>query len=149
MTEDIFVPALVFGTFSWVVWVVFNTIRRYKVAKMQNEMHKRLLEKFSSGDQFLAFLQSEAGKKFLNSLTAEQTTPYGRILSATSTGAVLIFLGASILVLRGRVSGGQETFLVFGTVIVGIAIGFLASALTSYLLSKSWGLLNSRDARAS
>ena len=149
MTEDIFVPALVFSTFSWVVWVVFHTIRRYKVAKLQNEMHKRLLEKFSSGDLFLAFLQSEAGKKFLNSLTAEQTTPYGRILSATSTGAVLIFLGAAILVLRGRVSEGQETFLVFGTVIIGIAIGFLASALTSYLLSKSWGLLNSRDARAS
>lgn len=149
MTEDIFIPAVVFSTFSWVVWVVFNTIRRYKVAKMQNEMHKRLLEKFSSGDQFLAFLQSEAGKKFLNSLTAEQTTPYGRILSATSTGAVLIFLGAAILVLRGRVSGEQEIFLVFGTVVVGIAIGFLASALTSYLLSKSWGLINSGDARAS
>jgi len=44
--------------------------------------------------------------------------------------------------LRGRVSGGEEGFLVSGTIVLSLGVGFGLSAALSYFLSKSFGLLN-------
>jgi hypothetical protein len=44
--------------------------------------------------------------------------------------------------LRGRVIGGDEGFLVAGTIIFSLGLGFAVSAAVSYFLSKSFGLLD-------
>jgi hypothetical protein len=35
--------------FSWIAWVIFSAIRRYKIAKLQSEVQSRLLDKVGSG----------------------------------------------------------------------------------------------------
>ena len=55
---------------------------------------------------------------------------------------VLLFFGAALLLLRTHVSSGEEGFVVSGTLICALGIGFALSAVTSYYLSKSFGLLN-------
>jgi hypothetical protein len=58
--------------FSWIAWVIFSTIRRYKIAKLQAEVQSRLLDKVGSGQELLAYAQTEAGKSLLESLSVER-----------------------------------------------------------------------------
>ena len=146
MSEDVVILPLLMATFGSVVWIIFATIRRYKTAKLQAGVQTKLLEKFGSGQELLAYIQSDAGKRFTESLTMEQRTPYGRILGATQAGVILILLGLALLFLRGRVSGGDEGFLVSGTIILSLGVGFGLSAALSFFLSKSLGLLSESTA---
>jgi hypothetical protein len=142
MPEDIVILPILFSLFGFVAWIIFTTIRRYKTAKLQAEVQTKLLEKFGSGQELLAYVQSDAGKRFLESLAMEQRTPYGRILGAAQAGVILVLLGLALLFLRGRVSGAEEGFLVSGTIILSLGVGFGLSAALSYFLSKSFGLLS-------
>ena len=149
MSEDVVILPILMATFGFVVWIIFATIRRYKTAKLQAGVQTKLLEKFGSGQELLAYIQSDAGKRFTESLTMEQWTPYGRILGATQAGVILILLGLALLFLRGRVSGGDEGFLVSGTIILSLGVGFGLSAALSFFLSKSLGLLSESTAHRS
>ena len=75
---------------GWFAWVIFSTIRRYKVAKLQAGVQSKLLDKLSSGQELLAYAQSETGKELLESLKVERVSPYGRIIGALQTGIVLL-----------------------------------------------------------
>ena len=149
MSEDVVILPILMATFGSVVWIIFATIRRYKTAKLQAGVQTKLLEKFGSSQELLAYIQSDAGKRFTESLTMEQRTPYGRILGATQAGVILILLGLALLFLRGRVSGGDEGFLVSGTIILSLGVGFGLSAALSFFLSKSFGLLSESTAHRS
>jgi hypothetical protein len=116
--------------------------RRSNVVKAQTEMQTRLLEKFGSSQEMLQYLQSDAGRKFLESATIEQTTPYGRILGSASVGVILSMLGLALLLVRGQVAGGEAGFIVTGTLFLALGVGFLLSAAVAYALSKAWGLIN-------
>jgi hypothetical protein len=142
VNEAIVVVPVVFGTISWIAWLIFSTIRHYKSAKVQGEIQTRLLERFASSQDLLAYVESEGGRQFVRSLTTEQTTPYGRILSAVQAGIIMVFFGVALLVLRARVGDAAEGFLIFGTVILTLGLGFGVAAAASYFLSKSFGLLD-------
>ena len=141
MPEDVVIFPILFGLFGFVVWMIFSTIRHYKTTKLQAGLQTKLLEKFGSGQELLAYVQSDAGKRFLESLTMEQRTPYKRILGAAQVRVILVLLSFAFLFLRGRVAGAEEGFLVFGTLTLSLGVGFGLSAAISYYLSKSFGLL--------
>jgi hypothetical protein len=143
MFADAVVAIAVTGMFSWLAWVIFSTIRRYKIAKLQAGVQTRLLDKVGSGQELLAYAQTEAGRELIESLKVERVSPYGRIIGALQTGIVLLLFGAALLLLRNHVSGASEGFVVFGTLICALGMGFALSAAASYYLSKSFGLLNS------
>jgi hypothetical protein len=149
MAEEIILFPCLFALFGFIVWIIFTTIRRYKTAKLQAGLQTKLLEKFGSGQELLAYVQSDAGTQFLDSLTMEQRTPYGRILGAAQASVILVLLGLALSFLRGRVPGGEEGFLVSGTIILSLGVGFGLSAALSYFLSKSFGLLSGTVARRS
>jgi len=85
----------------------------------------------------------------MESLTMEQRTPHGRILGAAQASVILVLLGVGLLLLRGRVSGGEEGFLVSGTITLSLGVGFGLSSALSYFLSKSFGLFTEAGARRS
>jgi len=149
MAEEIILFPCLFALFGFVVWIIFTTIRRYKTAKLQAGLQTKLLEKFGSGQELLAYVQSDAGTQFLDSLTMEQRTQHGRILGAAQASVILVLLGLALLFLRGRVSGGEEGFLVSGTIVLRVGVGFGLSAALSYFLSKSFGLLSGTVAHRS
>lgn len=141
MSEDVILFPVAFTLIGFVIWTIFSTIRRYKTAKLQAELQTKLLEKFGSGQELLAYVQSDAGKRLLESLTMEQRTPYGRILGAAQVSVILVLVSFAFLFLRGRITGAQEGFLVFGTLALSLGVGFGLSAALSYYMSKSFGLL--------
>jgi predicted phage tail protein len=144
MNPDLIVAVTLPGMFSWFAWLIFTTIRRFKIAKLQSEVQTKLLDKVASGQELLAYAQTEVGKELLESLKVEQRmSPYGRIIGAMQTGIIAMLVGAAFLFLRTRVPGdAQEGFLVLGTILTFLGFGFGLSAAASYYLSKSFGLLN-------
>ena len=146
MNPDFIVAFTLPAMFAWLAWIIFSTIRRYKIAKLQADVQNKLLEKVASSQELLAFAQTEPGKEMLTSLKVERVSPYGRIIGALQTGIIMTLLGFALLFLRSRVSGAEEGFLVFGTIITVLGVGFGISAAASYYLSKAFGLLNGTHA---
>jgi len=134
--------------FVLVLWVIFSTIRRLKVAQLQAGVQTKMLETFGSSQDLLGYMQSEAGRRFVQSLSVEQATPYSRILSALQAGIVFTAVGAGLLLIRNHVSGADQGFLVLGTIVLALGIGFALSAFASYTLSKSFGLLTNLDSNS-
>lgn len=147
MNPDFVVAFTLPAMFTCFAWLIFSTFRRYKIAKLQADVQSRLLEKVGSGQDLLAYAQTDAGKHMLESLQVERVAsqvPYGKILGALQAGIVLFFSGSGMLWLRGHVSIPQSSdgFAVLGTLCIALGLGFGFSAAASYFLSRSWGLLN-------
>jgi len=135
---------MVFSAVVAVFWVIFSSIRRLKVARMQSEVHTRLIEKVGSSQEFLTFLDSESGKQLVASIGIEQPNrePYGRILASVQAGVILLFLGIAFLFLGRHFGNAQEGFYILGGLAVALGAGFLISAGLSYRLSKAFGLFD-------
>jgi len=142
--EKITIPAML----CWFAWVIFTTIRRYKIAKVQAEVQAKLLDKVGSGQELLAYAQTDTGMQLLESLKVERVAPHGRIIGALQTGIIFLMLGVALLILRSQVSAAdQEGFVILGTLGSSLGVGFALSAAASYYLSKSFGLLNGSASR--
>jgi hypothetical protein len=76
----------------------------------------------------------------------ETAAPHTRIIGALQTAIVMLSLGVALLLLHNRVSGAEQGFLIFGTIITVLGIGFGISSAAAYYLSKSLGLLNDSHA---
>jgi hypothetical protein len=153
------VPFLVFVGVTlallWILRTVLDNRRWNKMVKVQTETHAKLLDRFASSQEMLAYMQSDAGKKFLEAPVFEgqrrqvSTLPFSRILWSVQIGIIAAIFGIGVLFLRGRVSPDADMgFQVFGTLILTLGIGFLVSGGVSYVLAKHFGLLEQRDALA-
>ena len=132
------------ATIGWLAWLIFSSIRRYLLAKMQSGVQIRLLEKVDSSQTLLAYVESESGRRFLESLRIEQgepAMPYRRILSGAQTGIILSAFGVGMLVLHSTGVAPDSEFTIFGGLALALGIGFALASAASYLLSRSFGLL--------
>ena len=145
MYPDTIISFMLPSMVAWIAWLIFSTIRRYKIAKLQAEVQNKLLDKVATGEELLAYAQTEAGKAMLESLKVERISPHGKIIGALQVGIVMTIVGFALLFLRARIPEAEKGFLVFGTLITALGIGFGISAAASYYLSKSFGLLNDRS----
>ena len=118
------------GFFGACVYLVVVTIRRIQ----QNAMQKHMLEKFSSAQDFAAFVQSPAGQKYVMSFSEAVTSPRTSILNSVKIGFVLMFSGVGFLVGSNGIAYAL-TFRISWVVFLA-GIGFLCAALVSYFLAK-------------
>ena len=135
---------MVFGGSVAVFWVVFSTIRRLKGARVQAEVHSKLIDKVGSSPEFLTFLDSESGKQLVASIGIEQPSrnPYNRILASVQAGVILVCVSIALLIIGVNVADVAEGFKILGALGLALGIGFLISAGLSYRLSKAFGLLD-------
>jgi hypothetical protein len=152
-----FVPFLVFVGVTlailWILRTVLDNRRWNRMVKVQTETHAKLLDRFSTSQDMLTYVQSDAGRKFLEMPLFEaqrrqvSVLPFNRILWSVQVGIIVAFFGAGMLFLRGRVPlEADQGFQVFGVLIFTLGIGFLVSGGVSYVLAKYFGLLERRDA---
>jgi len=140
--QDILVPGSLFFMIGWIVWVLFSSIRRYKIAKFQSDVQSRLLQRLDSSQSLLAYVETPAGKQFVEGLSTERVTPYERILSSTQAAIIITAFGVALLVLRSKLPFSDEAFTIFGTLAIALGVGFGVAAAASYLLSRSFGLFD-------
>lgn len=152
MVQVLVMPALFFCV-GWIVWIVANSRHRSKVAEVQAQMQAKLFEKFGSSQELIAYLNTDAGNRFLDSATIEHTRPFGRVLGSIQAGVILVLLGIAMLIVRftmpqngfyDQIQRAQSAqgLLAVSLVLLALGLGFLASAAASYKLSKTWGLLD-------
>jgi hypothetical protein len=146
---------------STVVWLIKTTLeqRRWsRLSKIQAEVHSKLMDRFSSNDELLTYVQTPSGRRFLESgpsplqeTAPAMGAPISRILWSLQLGAVLLVGGIGMVFL----SGGSNTlpevaefFYVAGAVAGAFGAGFLVSAVAAYVLSSRLGLFDRQSPRA-
>jgi hypothetical protein len=135
---------------GWIIRIFVTNRRMLKIAGMQMEMQTRLLEKFDSPDQLRAYLDSDSGRKLLESIPVERTSPFGRILGSVQAGVILSLGGLALLLVQaGLAHGSSDAFglLFLGALALAVGIGFLVSAGVAHGLSRSWGLIDGNGKR--
>jgi hypothetical protein len=139
---------VVMGSLLWIVRSALEHRRWHRMVKVQTETHAKLLDKFGSSQDMLAYVESEAGKRFLETPVFDAQNrrsialPYARILWSVQLGLIAAAMGIGFLSLRFRVTPDADTaFMVFGTLLFTLGIGFLVSGGVSYVLAKYMGLL--------
>jgi hypothetical protein len=127
-----------------------NHRRWTRLSKVQYEVHNKLLDRFTSNDDLLAYVQTPAGKRFLESapipLQDEAPTlsaPFSRILWSVQAGVVLTIAGFGLLYVSTRfIDEPAQFFMVIGVLSVALGGGFIVSAAAAYVLSRKLGLLD-------
>jgi hypothetical protein len=135
---------------AWVAVTIVAALKQRANTRTRSEIYNRLIDKFGTAPEFIAFLQSDAGLKFIEENTVQVVAPLGKILGSMQIGIILTLLGAGLLI-TGNVFGeslGGDLYIVLtvgGIVGLTIGIGLLISAAISYRLCKTWGILTTNE----
>jgi hypothetical protein len=126
--------------------------RRWLLAtKIQTDAHTKLVDRLTSNEDLLAYVQSPTGQRFFNATPiaidpeprfANIGAPVGRILASVQIGIVAAFAGAGLWIAKNRViEEVAQPLHVIAILAIALGIGFVFAALVSYGLSKQMGLL--------
>lgn len=154
--EGFMIGLLLLGIAGAVMWLIKTLVehRRWsRLSKIQTEVHNKLLDRFTANDDLLAYIQTPAGRRFLESAPIPLDSPraigapLGRILWSAQAGAVFTVLGFGlVLVARNTLEEVAAPLGAFGVVIIALGLGFIASAFLAYVLTRRFGLMNDPNA---
>src|SRR5262245_22184778 len=146
--------AAVTGALFWLVRTFVNHRRWLRLSRLQTEANTRLMDRFTSNEDLLNFIQTPAGSRFLESSAVPVEpraigAPISRILWSSQIGLVLFAMGAGFELLSARVDtaaaglepGVDVMFHAFGILALAAGIGFILSGVLSYALSQKLGLI--------
>jgi len=137
------------GVFVWVVRSIIDHRRWLRLSRVQAEVHTKLLDRLTTNEDLLSYIQSPAGRRFLESapISLEQEpraigAPVGRIIWSLQAGLVLAALGIGFRLVQQNVSAeAAEGFFIIGVLALSLGIGFAASAVLAYFVSTRLGLV--------
>lgn len=144
---DGFIPLIAFAiALAAILWLarVFIENRRWnRIFKMQSDVHGRLIEKFTNNQELATYMETEAGRKFLEAapipveFEQKQRVPssVARILTPLQAGIVMVLLGIGLLSLQGAGRDTQTPMRILGTLVLAPGIGFIISAGVSWFLA--------------
>jgi hypothetical protein len=139
------------GLIVWLTRTFIDSRRWSRVAKVQTEVHMKLLDRFANNEDLLAYIQSPAGSRFLQSapilLDPPQRrsvgAPLGRILWSIQGGVVVLAGGLGLLFVSARadIAEAAQPLHALGVLAIALGLGFLAAAGISYFISLRLGLI--------
>jgi hypothetical protein len=133
----------------WLLRLLMDNLRWRRVLHLQTDVHNKLLDKFGNSQELLAYMQSDAGKRFLEgapiSIALGESAPHWgspivRILRPLQIGIVLAAGGV------GLMANAYDALQTIGKIILMIGIGFIISAAASWLIARHAGLLQAGSA---
>jgi hypothetical protein len=142
--------ALFLSLVAWFIKTFLDSRRWNRQNKVQTDVHMKLLERLSGNEELLSYIQSPAGAKFLESspirldaVSPGAGAPMGRIIWTLQAGIVLTAAGVGLFIVAEQIAN-EATAPLRGLGILGIAlgIGFIISALISFLISRRLGILD-------
>lgn len=141
---------VVSGILVWIIRMIVMSRRWNKLSKVQYEVHSKLLDRFTSNEDLLAYMKTDAGRRFLEAAPLRLpdeprslAAPFSRILWSMQVGIVLILTGIGLLYVSSTfIDEPAELFRVLGVVALALGAGFLVSAAAAYVLSRRLGLLD-------
>ena len=128
--------ALLVGFSTWIL-----SRRGQERNRAQFDLQRRMLEKFGSASEFVAFLESDSGRKFLETVSSETQTQAARIFGSIQKGAIFTLIGVVGFGVVAYDPGDLVPLAVPSGIALAVGLGYLISAFATYKLSKQWGLL--------
>jgi hypothetical protein len=136
------------SVFIWLVKTIVDHRRWLRTSKVQVEMHTKLLDRLTTNEDLMAYAQSPAGSRFLEStpiaLDAETraSAPVSRIIWSMQAGIVLMALGVGLLwVQKNAIEEVRQAMNVMQAIVGSVGAGLLVSAVAAYVVSGRLGLL--------
>ncbi len=124
--------------------------RRWLTAvKVQTEAHAHVVDRLTSNEDLITYLQSATGQRLLTLAPAIAapdvrmgSAPVARILWSLQTGIVMAMAGGGLWLANGRlIEEAAQPLYVVALLAVAVGIGFVVSAAASFVLSRRLGLI--------
>lgn len=152
MLEDVTILigfSLAICLIAWLIRTFIDARRWNRLATVQTEAHNKLLDRFTNNEDLLAYVQSPAGAKFLqsspivlDSAPKSMAAPLSRILWTVQGGVVLMAAGIGLQLIAGRVSyEAAEPLRGLGILGVALGLGLVISAIISFMIARRLGLI--------
>lgn len=142
---------VVTGVIVWVIRMIVSSRRWNKLSKVQYDVHSKLLERFTTNEDLLTYMQTPAGRRFLESAPIQlpdeprsMAAPFTRILWSIQAGIVLLVTGIGLLYVSADFQADEpaQFFMVIGVITLALGGGFIISAIAAYGVSRKLGLLD-------
>lgn len=147
------------GVVGWLLKSLIDYRRWLRLSKIQTDAHSKLLDRLTSNEDLLAYMQSSPGRRFLESApipvdpaTRPIGAPVARILWSVQAGIVVAMGGLGLLYVSARMASGSGftpgfaelsmPLFVMGIVAVALGGGFVLSAGVAYAISHRLGLFD-------
>jgi len=138
------------GVITFLAWLLRNVIDyRYwlRASKIQTEAHAKVFDRLTTNEDVLAYVQSPAGQRYLSSTSVSvdaprtMAAPVSRILWSVQAGVVLALAGIGLWFAKGNVIEEiAELLYIVSILAIAVGVGFVASAVISYVMSQRLGL---------
>jgi hypothetical protein len=156
--RDVFEGFIVFSVFvasiagvMWIVRSIGDHRRWLRVWRAQADAHSKMMDRMTTNEELLAYLQTPAGRRFFESASmpmdfgpTRQSVPAGRIMWSVQLGLVLLVGGFALQLAKidPQLSAPDVSAMnVMSIVAIGLGISFILGAGTSYMISAKLGLL--------
>jgi hypothetical protein len=142
---------VVVGVVVWLIRMVVTSRRWNKLSKVQYDVHSKLLERFTTNEDLLAYMQTPGGRRFLEAAPLRlpdeprsMSAPLTRILWSIQAGIILLVTGIGFLIVSANFANEEPVmfFLVIGVITLALGGGFIISAIAAYGVSRKLGLLD-------
>lgn len=141
-----FILSLVAFILTWLVRTLIDQRRWSRLSRTQAEVHNKILDRFGSTEELIAYIKSPAGSKFLESapiplhVEAGARAPMPRVLWSIQIGLIVAAAGLGMLLVSGRFDHDTaQGFYAMGTIAACVGGGFILSAIVSMLLARRLG----------
>jgi hypothetical protein len=142
-----------------IIWLVraFIQHRRWlKASQVQADVHTKLMERMTNNEELLAYIQSPAGRRFLEAAPVRPeadspsfSAPIGSIIWSLMAGIVLTVLGVGFRYAGNFVKDdAHDAIVVVGVIILSLGIGFVFASLMAFAVSSRLGLFPKRQSAA-
>jgi hypothetical protein len=139
-------------TLAWITRSAIEHRRWLRATKIQTDAHTKIVDRLSSNEDLLAYMQSTTGQRFLSASlgvpgAADATpqivgAPFNRILWSVQAGIVLAAGGLGLWIAKnGVIEEAAQAMLVVSILAMALGLGFVVSAVASYALSRQLGLV--------
>ena len=140
-----------------IIWLVraFIQHRRWlKASQVQAEVHTKLMDRMTSNEELLAYMQSPSGRRFLEAAPVRPevegpsfSAPVGSIIWSLIAGVVLTVLGIGFRYAGNFVKDdAHDAIIVVGVVVLSLGIGFVLASLMAFMVSSRLGLFPAKAA---
>jgi hypothetical protein len=145
--EGIFIFAIfgtIVGVLTWLIRTFVEQRRWSRLSRVQTEVHGKVLDRLTSNEELLRYIETPAGRRFLESApipvetgARQVSAPIGRILWSVQTGLVVAAAGIGLQWVSGGVDkDAAQPLYALGVVALCVGIGFVLSAVVSFILSR-------------
>ena len=137
---------------AWIITSIVTSMKQRSNTRMRIDVYNRIIDKFATAPEFIEFLKSDAGLRFIEEQTVDVSQPLRGVLNSVRLGVSLTLIGTGMITVSNLWDWvlGKDLYIVLalgGTVSLAAGIGFIIAAFVSYKLCKAWGLIPTPDAQ--